>query len=83
MPRGADRGRATDGDVSVLTPKEKPKRTPPKMVPFRASEDLIKEIDEAANELGLSRNEAMTQLIRYALAEHRKERAKKRGSKEH
>jgi hypothetical protein len=69
--------RGNHEDVSVITPKAKTKKVPPKMVPFRASEEFIKEIDEAAEAKGVSRNEAMTQLLRFALdAEHG--RAKKR-----
>lgn len=82
MPRGANRERATDVDVSVITPKVKPKKVPPKMVPFRASEEFIKEIDDAAEAKGVSRNEAMTQLLRFALdAEHGG--PKRRSGREH
>lgn len=70
--------RGTGEYVSVLTPKEKPKKEGPRMVPFRGAKDLIAEIDKAAGELNLSRNEAMTQLLRYALDAHRKEQAKRK-----
>lgn len=74
--RGGFQARGTDSDVSVLSPKEKPKKEPPKAVPYRGPPELVAEIDKAAGELGLSRNEAMTQLLQFALAEHRKEQKK-------
>lgn len=69
--------RGTADEVSVLEKKEKPKRPQPKAVPYRGPQELVDEIDRAAAELELSRNEAMTQLLRYALAEHRREQSKK------
>lgn len=72
--RGAFGGRANDFDVSVLAPKEKKKL--PKPVQFRPPADLVEEIDQVRTELGLSRNEAMTQLLRFALEAHRKEQKK-------
>ncbi len=54
----------------VLDPK-----SPTKAVAYRGPADLVEEIDRAADELGLSRNEAMTQLLRYAIDAHKKERA--------
>lgn len=73
--------RSISEDVSILAPKEKPKRPEPKMVHYRAPPDLIKEIDAAAKKAGVSRNEAMTQFLRFAL-EHEKE-PRKRSAKEH
>ena len=78
--RGAVFGRANDMDVSVLAPKEKKKA--PRSTPFRGPEELIAEIDKAAKELGLSRNEAMNQLLRFALDAHKKDQAKKRFAKD-
>ncbi len=72
--------RAIDADVGVLAPKEKKKA---KSALFRGPPELVDEIDKAAKELGISRNEAMRQLLRYALDAHKKEQSKKRGAKEH
>jgi hypothetical protein len=74
--RGGFLERGIPEDVSVLSPKEKPKRPEPKAVPYRGPPDLVAEIDAAAEALGLSRNEAMTQLLRFALEAHRKEQKK-------
>ncbi|MDP1916268.1 MAG: ribbon-helix-helix domain-containing protein [Myxococcales bacterium] len=60
----------------VLMPKDKTK-TPPTPVNYRCPSDLLASIDAAAKELGLSRNEAMTQLLRFALEQHQAERTKK------
>lgn len=56
----------------VLSPKEK---TAPERIDFRyrGTRELLVEVDAAAAELGLSRNEAMTQLLRFALEAHRKD----------
>lgn len=69
--------RGIDSDVTVLAPKEKPKKEPPKAVPYRGPAELVAEIDRAAEQLGLSRNEAMTQLLKYALDAYKAEQAKK------
>lgn len=74
--------RGIPADVSILVPKEKPKRPEPKAVQYRAPADLIKEIDAAAKRAGISRNEAMTQFLRFAL-DHEKSESKKRGAKDH
>lgn len=58
----------------VLLAKDKSKT---KSVPYRGPVELVASIDEAAKQLGLSRNEAMTQLLRFALEAHQKEQAKK------
>lgn len=68
----------TDGDVSALTPKKKEKKQPPPSVQFRPPPDLVDEVDSVRRPLGLSRNEAMTQLLRMGLAEHKRDAAKKR-----
>jgi hypothetical protein len=70
--------RGTHDDVSILAPKEKPKRPEPKAVQYRAPQELIDEVDAAAAEAGISRNEAITQFLKFALAEHRKGRRTKR-----
>jgi Ribbon-helix-helix protein, copG family len=59
--------------VPVLTGKERPVT---KGVPYRGPPDLVAEIDQAAHELGISRNEAMTQLLRFALDAHRRDARK-------
>lgn len=69
--------RGIPDDVSVLSPKERQRKPPPKMVPFRSTPEFIAEIDSAAAELGLSRNEAMSQLLRFALDAHRKDQPKR------
>ncbi|MFT3842121.1 MAG: hypothetical protein QM723_34340 [Myxococcaceae bacterium] len=55
--------------VPVLIGRAKPEL---KEVLYRGPKDLVDDIDKAATELGLSRNEAMTQLLRFALDEHAK-----------
>lgn len=74
--RGGHHGRGNDFDVSVLTPKEKKK--PPPSVQFRPPPELVAEVDKAADELGLSRNAALVQLVTFALEAHKKEQSKKR-----
>lgn len=56
--------------MPVLTPK--PKKDTRKGVLYRPPPGLIEAIDDAAGELGLSRNEAMTQLLQFALEAHKK-----------
>lgn len=62
--------------MPVLVPKPKPppkpKRPTKKGVLYRPPPGLIESIDKAAGELGLSRNEAITQLLRFALTAHTK-----------
>lgn len=60
----------------VLTPKEK---AAPERIDFRyrGTRELLVEVDAAADELELSRNEAMTQLLRFALDAHKKEAGRK------
>ncbi len=61
--------------MPVLVPKPKPpvsKKPPKKGVIYRPPPGLIEEIDDAAGELNLSRNEAMTQLLRFAIEAHNK-----------
>jgi hypothetical protein len=62
----------------VLTQKEPPPPKPkPAKVLYRGPQELVDEIDAAAKELDLSRNEAMTQLLRFAIEAHKREQAKK------
>lgn len=76
--------RGIPGDVSILAPPPKPKKPEPKAVQYRAPPELMKEIDAAAKRAGISRNEAMTQFLKFALeADKKLEQSKKRGSKEH
>jgi hypothetical protein len=58
------------GMSPVLTPKTK---EPTKPVSYRGPPELVAEIDAAAKVLRLSRNEAMTQLLRAGLDLHRQE----------
>lgn len=60
--------------------ESEPEKDPPDSVAttFRAQKSLIAEIDAEAAALGLSRNKAINQLLRYALAEHRKDRKAKK-----
>lgn len=62
--------------VLVAKPKPAPKKDARKGVLYRPPPGLIESIDAAADELGLSRNEAMTQLLRFALEAHRGKSAK-------
>lgn len=59
----------------VLTPR--PPKAETKPVIYRGPKELIAEIDAVAAELGLSRTEAMTQFLRFALEVHRKEASKR------
>lgn len=65
--------------TQVLVPKP-PRPTSadkPTRVLFRPTPGLIEDIDDAAGVLGLSRNEAMNQLLRFAIDEHNKKPKKK------
>lgn len=61
----------------VLEPE--PEKGVPDTAPttFRLPKVLVKEIDNAAKALGLSRNKAVNQLLRYALDAHWKDAGKK------
>ena len=59
----------------VLTPRTAPKRPPP--ISVRIPEDLLADIETAASGLKLSRSEAILQLLRFAIAEHKKEAGRK------
>jgi metal-responsive CopG/Arc/MetJ family transcriptional regulator len=48
-----------------------------KPVVYRGPKELVAEIDSAAKELGLTRTEAITQFLRYALEAHHKDTGKK------
>lgn len=66
--------------VQVLHPK--PPKVPVKKkakpgVLYRPPAGLLERIDAAADEMKISRNEAMTQLISFALGVHEKNAAKK------
>ncbi|MHB8878358.1 MAG: ribbon-helix-helix domain-containing protein [Myxococcaceae bacterium] len=61
----------------VLTGKTEQSEPKPKPVNYRPPAGLVAEIDEAAKGLGISRNEAMTQLLRFALDAHWKEKPRK------
>jgi len=58
-----------------MTPVLEPKKPSSKRVAvaYRGPADLVGELDRAAKEKGISRNEAMTQLLRYALDAHWKD----------
>ena len=58
---------ASEPNRPVLTPSH---RETVKNVLYRAPVDLIQSIDAAAEQAGLSRNEAMTQFLRFALNLH-------------
>jgi metal-responsive CopG/Arc/MetJ family transcriptional regulator len=55
----------------VLKPRAKPGQTVTST--FRAPKALVDELDQAAATAGLSRNETVLQLLRYALDDHRRE----------
>lgn len=62
----------------VLEPEPEKDQSDSVATTFRAPRSLIEEIDAAAGALGLSRNKAINQLLRFALDQHRKERKKKK-----
>jgi hypothetical protein len=62
----------------VLVGRDKTKPTP---VVYRGPPDLVARLTKAAKALNLSRNEAMTQLLKFALEEHEREQAKKSKAK--
>ena len=60
----------------ILKLKEKLKPEITKVL-YRAPTALAEELDRAAKSAGISRNEAMTQYLRYALDEEKKDAARK------
>lgn len=62
----------------VLAPKEKAKRPELIDLHYRGPEDLIGEVRAAADDTGISLNEAMTQLLRAGLAAYQKEQQRKK-----
>ena len=60
----------------VLQPKPKETRKRPPPVSVRIPKDLLGEIEAAAQALKLSRSEAILQLLRFAIAEHKKDARK-------
>ena len=63
--------------MTPVLSKDPEKEPGPPPVSFRpSSEELIDEIDTAAKALGISRNKAINQLLRYALDAHQKEARK-------
>lgn len=57
----------------VLTGREHARGQKTKGVAYRGPPELVERIDQAAADLNLSRNEAMTQLLKFALDAHEKE----------
>jgi hypothetical protein len=80
--RGALQSRGISGDVSILSPENEPRRPESKPIQYRPPPGLIEEIDDAAKKAGLSRNKAMTQLLRFALdAAKREQQGEKRAAR--
>lgn len=68
--------------TAVMAPVLVGKESKPKSgtVLYRGKPDLVAEIDRIAARLNLSRNEAITQLLEFAVAEHVKETKKARAT---